>query len=215
MVDTCAAPSSRRQTPYYYSTYDQDGSSDAAGTAGRMTGRRHRKVLVLGSGPIRIGQGIEFDYCSVHSCLGLASGWAMTIIIISNNPETVSTDFDVADKLYFEPLTAEDVQAVVELEKPWGAVVAVRRADRHRRWLEPSDQTWACPSWAPPPAAWTRPRDRGRFDAPVGGPVRHPPGPARPHERHRRWKQALAAAGLPWAIPVWLRPSYVLAARAW
>ena len=79
-------------------------------------------MLVLGSGPIRIGQGIEFDYCSVHSV------WAFKrlgyeTIIINNNPETVSTDFDVADKLYFEPLTAEDVQAVVELEKPWGAVV--------------------------------------------------------------------------------------------
>ena len=81
-----------------------------------------RKVLVLGSGPIRIGQGIEFDYCSVHSV------WAFKrlgyeTIIINNNPETVSTDFDVADKLYFEPLTAEDVQNIVEQEKPWGAVV--------------------------------------------------------------------------------------------
>ena len=81
-----------------------------------------RKVLVLGSGPIRIGQGIEFDYCSVHSVWALKKMGCETIII-NNNPETVSTDFDIADKLYFEPLTPEDVQNVVELEKPWGAVV--------------------------------------------------------------------------------------------
>ena len=82
-----------------------------------------RKVLVLGSGPIRIGQGIEFDYCSVHSVWALKKMGCETIII-NNNPETVSTDFDIADKLYFEPLTPEDVQNVVELEKPWGAVVS-------------------------------------------------------------------------------------------
>ena len=119
MVDTCAAEF-EAQTPYYYSTYDQE--NEAAGDSRADDGAEKRKVLVLGSGPIRIGQGIEFDYCSVHSV------WAFKrlgyeTIIINNNPETVSTDFDVADKLYFEPLTAEDVQAVVELEKPWGAVV--------------------------------------------------------------------------------------------
>ena len=119
MVDTCAAEF-EAQTPYYYSTYDQE--NEAAGASRTDDGAEKRKVLVLGSGPIRIGQGIEFDYCSVHSV------WAFKrlgyeTIIINNNPETVSTDFDVADKLYFEPLTAEDVQAVVELEKPWGAVV--------------------------------------------------------------------------------------------
>ena len=114
MVDTCAAEFDA-QTPYYYSTYDHENEAE-----GEDSGKR--KVLVLGSGPIRIGQGIEFDYCSVHSV------WAFKrlgyeTIIINNNPETVSTDFDIADKLYFEPLTAEDVEAVVEQEKPWGAVV--------------------------------------------------------------------------------------------
>ena len=113
MVDTCAAEFDA-ETPYYYSSYD--GENEAVETSDR------KKVLVLGSGPIRIGQGIEFDYCSVHSV------WAFKrlgyeTIIINNNPETVSTDFDVADKLYFEPLTAEDVQNIVEQEKPWGAVV--------------------------------------------------------------------------------------------
>ena len=113
-VDTCAAEFDAA-TPYYYSSYD--GENEAVDNGGDR-----RKVLVLGSGPIRIGQGIEFDYCSVHSV------WAFKrlgyeTIIINNNPETVSTDFDVADKLYFEPLTAEDVQNIVEQEKPWGAVV--------------------------------------------------------------------------------------------
>ena len=114
MVDTCAAEFDA-ETPYYYCTYDGENEAD---------GGEHdrKKVLVLGSGPIRIGQGIEFDYCSVHSV------WAFKrlgyeTIIINNNPETVSTDFDVADKLYFEPLTAEDVQNIVEQEKPDGAVV--------------------------------------------------------------------------------------------
>ena len=143
MVDTCAAEF-EAQTPYYYSTYDEENEAAeelhlpqvgelaphipeapwlaAATPEAHRPGQDKKKVLVLGSGPIRIGQGIEFDYCSVHSV------WAFKrlgyeTIIINNNPETVSTDFDVADKLYFEPLTPEDVEAVVELEKPWGAVV--------------------------------------------------------------------------------------------
>ena len=114
MVDTCAAEFDA-ETPYYYCTYDGENEAD---------GGEHdrKKVLVLGSGPIRIGQGIEFDYCSVHSVWSLKRLGYETIIV-NNNPETVSTDFDVADKLYFEPLTAEDVQNIVEQEKPWGAVV--------------------------------------------------------------------------------------------
>ncbi|MBM6926486.1 carbamoyl-phosphate synthase large subunit [Pseudoflavonifractor phocaeensis] len=145
MVDTCAAEF-EAQTPYYYSTYDQENealdelrlpeigelaphipeapwlAAAAPESHRKAAGAEKKKVLVLGSGPIRIGQGIEFDYCSVHSV------WAFKrlgyeTIIINNNPETVSTDFDVADKLYFEPLTPEDVEAVVELERPWGAVV--------------------------------------------------------------------------------------------
>ncbi|MDE6840005.1 MAG: carbamoyl-phosphate synthase large subunit [Oscillospiraceae bacterium] len=114
MVDTCAAEFDA-ETPYYYSSYDGENEAE-----GGDTGRK--KVLVLGSGPIRIGQGIEFDYCSVHSVWALRRLGYETIIV-NNNPETVSTDFDVADKLYFEPLTAEDVQNIVEQEKPWGAVV--------------------------------------------------------------------------------------------
>ena len=113
MVDTCAAEF-EASTPYYYSCYDGECEVDAT--------RTKKKVMVLGSGPIRIGQGIEFDYCSVHSTWALSESGYETIIV-NNNPETVSTDFDIADKLYFEPLTAEDVEAIVNLEKPDGAVV--------------------------------------------------------------------------------------------
>ncbi len=113
MVDTCAGEFDAA-TPYYYSVY---GSENEAVSAG---GRK--KVLILGSGPIRIGQGIEFDFCSVH-CTWAFSGEGYETIIVNNNPETVSTDFDIADKLYFEPLTAEDVESIVELEHPDGAVV--------------------------------------------------------------------------------------------
>ena len=113
MVDTCAAEFAA-ETPYYYSVYGSE--NEAAETTPQ------KKVLVLGSGPIRIGQGIEFDFCSVHCTWAFAKeGWET--IIINNNPETVSTDFDIADKLYFEPLTAEDVESIVNIEKPDGAVV--------------------------------------------------------------------------------------------
>ena len=81
-----------------------------------------KKVIVLGSGPIRIGQGIEFDYCSVHGVWALKKQGYETIIV-NNNPETVSTDFDIADKLYFEPLTPEDVENIINIEKPYGAIV--------------------------------------------------------------------------------------------
>ena len=113
MVDTCAAEF-EASTPYYYSCYD--GVNEAVET------NPPKKVLVLGSGPIRIGQGIEFDYCSVHATWAFSKAGYETIII-NNNPETVSTDFDIADKLYFEPLTPEDVENIVNIEKPDGAVV--------------------------------------------------------------------------------------------
>ena len=113
MVDTCAAEF-EASTPYYYSVF---GSENEA-----IETNPKKKVLVLGSGPIRIGQGIEFDYCSVHCTWAFAKeGWET--VIINNNPETVSTDFDIADKLYFEPLTPEDVESIVKLENPDGAVV--------------------------------------------------------------------------------------------
>ena len=113
MVDTCAAEF-EAATPYYYSVYG--GENEAAET------NPEKKVLVLGSGPIRIGQGIEFDFCSVH-CTWAFKEEGYETIIVNNNPETVSTDFDIADKLYFEPLTPEDVENIVNIEKPDGAVV--------------------------------------------------------------------------------------------
>ena len=113
MVDTCAAEFAA-ETPYYYSVFGSENEVEE--TSGK------KKVLVLGSGPIRIGQGIEFDFCSVHCTWAFAKEGYETIII-NNNPETVSTDFDIADKLYFEPLTPEDVESIVDLEKPDGAVV--------------------------------------------------------------------------------------------
>ena len=116
MVDTCAAEFAAA-TPYYYSVYgDEQTENEAVETKDK------KKILVLGSGPIRIGQGIEFDFCSVHCTWAFAKEGYETIII-NNNPETVSTDFDIADKLYFEPLTPEDVENIVRLEKPDGAVV--------------------------------------------------------------------------------------------
>ena len=113
IVDTCAAEFAA-ETPYYYSVYGSENEVEET--------KDKKKVLVLGSGPIRIGQGIEFDFCSVHCTWAFAKEGYETIIV-NNNPETVSTDFDIADKLYFEPLTPEDVESIVDIEKPDGAVV--------------------------------------------------------------------------------------------
>src|SRR6184192_3612042 len=113
LVDTCAAEF-EAYTPYYYSTYDR-GDDEV-----RPSNRR--KVMILGGGPNRIGQGIEFDYCCVHAALALREDGFETIMV-NCNPETVSTDYDTSDRLYFEPLTLEDVLEIVELEKPWGVIV--------------------------------------------------------------------------------------------
>ena len=118
MVDTCAAEFAA-QTPYFYSTYDEIEHDEAKPFVERSNKKR---VIVIGSGPIRIGQGIEFDYSSVH-CVWTLKELGYEVIIINNNPETVSTDFDTADRLYFEPLTPEDVQNVIDVEKPYGVVI--------------------------------------------------------------------------------------------
>ena len=112
MVDTCAAEF-ESATPYYYSTYAEENESI-------VTDRK--SVVVLGSGPIRIGQGVEFDYATVHSVWAIKEA-GYEAIIINNNPETVSTDFSISDKLYFEPLTIEDVMHIIDLEKPEGVIV--------------------------------------------------------------------------------------------
>jgi len=118
MVDTCAAEFSA-ETPYFYSTFDEENEA-AQHISEHSSGKK--KVIVFGSGPIRIGQGIEFDYCSVHCAWALKEN-GYEAIIANNNPETVSTDFDTGDRLYFDPLTPEDVDNILETEKPWGVVV--------------------------------------------------------------------------------------------
>ncbi len=118
MVDTCAGEF-KAETPYFYSTFDEE--NEAAQFIER-TDKGRKKVIVFGSGPIRIGQGIEFDYCSVH-CVWALKEMGYEAVICNNNPETVSTDFDTGDRLYFDPLTPEDVRSIIETEKPYGAVV--------------------------------------------------------------------------------------------
>ena len=118
MVDTCAAEF-KAETPYFYSTFDEENEA-AEFLQEQDSGKK--KIIVFGSGPIRIGQGIEFDYCSVH-CVWALKEEGYEAIIVNNNPETVSTDFDTSDRLYFDPLTPEDVDSIIETEKPWGAIV--------------------------------------------------------------------------------------------
>ena len=121
MVDTCGAEFSA-QTPYFYSTYDDKAHDEAVPYVVKSRKEKKKRIVVIGSGPIRIGQGIEFDYSSVH-CVWALKRLGYEVIIINNNPETVSTDFDTADRLYFESLTPEDVQSVIDVEKPYGVVI--------------------------------------------------------------------------------------------
>lgn len=118
MVDTCGAEFAA-QTPYFYSTYDEKDHDEAKPF---VANSKNKRIIVIGSGPIRIGQGIEFDYSSVH-CVWALKRLGYEVVIINNNPETVSTDFDTADRLYFEALTPEDVQNVIDIEKPYGVVI--------------------------------------------------------------------------------------------
>ena len=120
MVDTCAAEY-EAQTPYFYSTYDKENEAELFINEHKSDDKK--TVIVFGSGPIRIGQGIEFDYASVH-CVWALKKAGFDVVIVNNNPETVSTDFDTADRLYFEPLTTEDVMGIINTEKPYGVVVA-------------------------------------------------------------------------------------------
>ncbi len=119
MVDTCAAEF-KAETPYFYSTFDSDNEAEAFI---KENASDRKTIIVFGSGPIRIGQGIEFDYASVH-CVWALKKAGFDVVIVNNNPETVSTDFDTADRLYFEPLTNEDVMGIIKTEKPYGVVVA-------------------------------------------------------------------------------------------
>ena len=122
MVDTCAGEFAA-ETPYFYGVCVPDAAPESDEAAQFLAGRSHRTVVVLGSGPIRIGQGIEFDYSAVH-CVQVLKAAGYEVVLINNNPETVSTDFDTADRLYFEPLTPEDVLSILALEQPVGVVTA-------------------------------------------------------------------------------------------
>ena len=198
MVDTCAGEF-EAATPYFYSTMDAENEAEEFLEAHR-TGKK--RIIVFGSGPIRIGQGIEFDYCCVH-CAWALKEMGYEAIIINNNPETVSTDFDTSDRLYFEPLTAEDVRAVVETEKPDGAIVQFggQTAIKLTQHLEEI----AVPILGTDPEYIDAAEDRERFDA-----VLEECGIPRPQgDTVYTTEDALKVAGN-LGYPVLLRPSYVL-----
>ena len=195
MVDTCAAEF-QAQTPYFYATFDDLCDARNFPRDGRDT------VIVLGSGPIRIGQGIEFDYSSVH-CVQTLKQLGYDVVIINNNPETVSTDYDTADRLYFEPLTPEDVMGVIEVEKPVGVVVAFggQTAISLTEYLDKHGITILGTSADGIDMA----EDRGRFDALLEDlNIRRPKGMS-----VTNLEEALVASEK-LGFPVLLRPSYVI-----
>jgi len=201
MVDTCAAEFAAR-TPYFYSTYDQD--NEAAHFIARKEAEegKKKKILVFGSGPIRIGQGIEFDYCSVH-CVWTLKKYGCEAVIVNNNPETVSTDFDTGDRLYFDPLTPESVDNVIATEKPdacvvqFGGQTAIKLA-KHMEEI-------GLPILGTPADAIDEAEDRERFDA-----LLERCGiPRAPGRTVYTEEEALAAAH-EIGFPILMRPSYVL-----
>lgn len=192
MVDTCAAEF-EAETPYYYSTYDNHSEVKAS---------NKEKVLVLGSGPIRIGQGIEFDYCSVHSVWALKELGYETIIA-NNNPETVSTDFDTADRLYFEPLTPEDVANIVEAENPKGAIVQFGGQTAIK--LTKALDEMGVKIFGTEPKNVDAAEDREKFDE-----ILEQTGIPRPQGKTIYTLEEALAAANELGYPVLVRPSYVL-----
>jgi carbamoyl-phosphate synthase large subunit len=195
-IDTCAAEF-EAETPYFYSTYEAENESI-------RTSRK--KVVVLGGGPNRIGQGIEFDYCCVHACYALSEAGYETVMI-NCNPETVSTDYDTSDRLYFEPLTFEDVSAVLDNEKPDG--VLVQFGGQTPLKLARALEAAGYPIWGTSPESIDLAEDRGRFGKLIGELGLRAP----EHAEARSAEEALAAArGI--GYPIMVRPSYVLGGRA-
>jgi len=195
MVDTCAAEFDA-QTPYFYSTYDSDCEARSFKKSDKET------IIVLGSGPIRIGQGIEFDYSSVH-CVKTLKNLGYDVVIINNNPETVSTDYDTADRLYFEPLTPEDVMNVIKVEKPVGVVVAFggQTAIKLTKFLDDNK----IPILGTSAEGIDTAEDREKFDALLEKfGIRRPSGTS-----VMSTEEALKAANMI-GYPVLLRPSYVI-----
>ena len=221
-VDTCAAEFAS-STPYHYSTYERplqslqaDGSLKPLSSSSEVTCRQdRRKMMILGGGPNRIGQGIEFDYCCCHASFA-GQDQGITTVMVNSNPETVSTDYDTSDSLYFEPLTLEDVLNVIEAERPDGVVVQfggqtpLKLAIPLLRWLE-SDEGRATGTtiWGTSPESIDRAEDREQFEAILRElNIRQPRnGLARSEEEAR----AVAARV---GYPVVVRPSYVLGGRA-
>lgn len=198
MVDTCGAEFDAR-TPYFYSTYDEE--DEAAAFIKESAGKKP-VIMVFGSGPIRIGQGIEFDYASVH-CVWALKNAGYEVVIVNNNPETVSTDFNTADRLYFEPLTPEDVADIIRIEQPVGTVVSFggQTAIRLTKWLSENN----IPILGTPADSIDAAEDRGRFEALLKElQIEQPKGTT-----VRTAKEALSAANK-LGYPVLLRPSYVL-----
>ncbi len=196
IVDTCAAEF-ESFTPYYYSTYDRENESTAS---------QKKKVIILGGGPNRIGQGIEFDYCCVHGILALRS-LGIEAIMINCNPETVSTDYDVADKLYFEPLTSEDVLNVAELEKPDGVIIQFGGQTPLK--LALALEKAGVPIWGTAPDSIDLAEDRDRFGALLDS-------LDIPHPQYGTATSIDEALGVGKRIgfPLVVRPSYVLGGRA-
>ncbi|MDE6029621.1 MAG: carbamoyl-phosphate synthase large subunit [Clostridiales bacterium] len=197
-VDTCAAEF-KAETPYFYSTYDDENEAKEF-IEERKTGRK--RVIVFGSGPIRIGQGIEFDYASVH-CVWELKELGYDVAIVNNNPETVSTDFDTADRLYFEPLTDEDVDNVIATERPYGVVVAFGGQTAIKLTKHLSEK--GVRILGTPADAIDAAEDRERFDA-----LLERLGIARPEGHTVKTTEQALAAGNALGYPVLLRPSYVL-----
>ncbi len=198
MVDTCAAEFAA-QTPYFYSTYDEKEHDEAKPFVLNSTKKR---IIVIGSGPIRIGQGIEFDYSSVH-CVWALKKLGYEVVIINNNPETVSTDFDTADRLYFEALTTEDVQNVIDIEKPYGVVITFggQTAIKLCSYLDKK----GIRILGTPADSVDLAEDRERFDA-----LLEQFGIARPKGLTVMNKQDAVKAAETLGYPVLLRPSYVI-----
>lgn len=197
-VDTCAAEF-KAETPYFYSTYDDE--NEAREYIDERKSDRKR-VIVFGSGPIRIGQGIEFDYASVH-CVWALKDLGYDVAIVNNNPETVSTDFDTADRLYFEPLTDEDVENVIATERPYGVVVAFGGQTAIKLTKKLSEM--GVRILGTPADSIDAAEDRERFDA-----LLERLGIARPQGHTVKTTEQALAAGNDLGYPVLLRPSYVL-----
>jgi len=198
MVDTCAAEFAA-ETPYFYSTFDEENE---AKEFMEQHGTGKKKVIVFGSGPIRIGQGIEFDYCSVH-CVSALKEAGYEAVIVNNNPETVSTDFDISDRLYFEPLTPEDVDGILHTEQPWGVVVQFggQTAIKLTKYLKKKGVRILGTSADSIDAA----EDRERFDK-----LLEHCGIPRPNGRMAYTTEEAVKEAQKLGFPVLLRPSYVL-----